>query len=138
MVKQSAYACKTHGDGDMIDLSAAVENAIQESGVRSGLCHVFVEGSTAAITTIEYEPGLKKDLPRILERIAPRHENYEHNKTWGDENGYAHVRAALLGPGIVIPVSDGNPVLGQWQQPVLVECDNRARDRTIHFTVMGE
>lgn len=138
MLRQSAYRCKTRGDGDMVDLSRAVANAITESGLRFGLCHVFVEGSTAAVTTIEYEPGLKKDLPRILDKIAPRGDTYEHNKTWGDENGYAHVRASLIGPDVVIPFANGEPRLGQWQQPVLIEFDNRARERTVHFTIMGE
>jgi len=129
---------KTKGDGDLIDLSAATHDAVAASKIHDGLCTLFVAGSTAAITTIEFEPGLKADLPRILNRIAPRGEPYEHDKTWGDGNGFSHIRASLIGPSLSIPVADGRPLLGTWQQPVLVECDNRPRQRTVIITVVGE
>lgn len=111
---------------------------MSESGCRDGLCTIFVGGSTAAITTIEFEPGLKLDLPRTLEKIAPRGEVYEHDRTWGDGNGFSHVRAALLGSSVTVPFAGGKLLLGRWQQPVLVECDNRPRRREVHFTVIGQ
>jgi secondary thiamine-phosphate synthase enzyme len=135
---QAERNVSTRGDGDLVDLSDAVRDVIRASGVQCGLCSVHVAGSTAAVTTIEYEPGLLKDFPAALEKIASRELEYEHNRRWGDGNGFSHVRASLLGPDLIIPVSGGGPLLGTWQQPVLVECDNRARQRTVHFTVVGE
>lgn len=135
---RTEYRVKTSGDGDMIDLSQAVANAVSESGISNGICTIFTVGSTSAITTIEFEPGLKADLPRILNQIAPRGEPYEHDKTWGDGNGFSHIRASLIGPSVTVPVADSQLALGQWQQPVLVECDNRPRQRTILITVVGE
>lgn len=94
-------------------------------------------GSTAAVTTIEFEPGLQVDFPRALERFASSAEAYEHNRTWGDGNGFSHVQASLLGPSITVPFHEGKLLFGRWQQPVLVECDNRSRQRDVHFTVIG-
>ena len=132
------HQVKTHGDGDIIDLSQPAADAVSDSRVRDGICTIFAVGSTSAITTIEFEPGLKVDLPRILNQIAPRGDEYEHDKTWGDGNGFSHIRASLIGPSITVPVADGHLMLGQWQQPVLIECDNRPRQRTILITVLGE
>jgi secondary thiamine-phosphate synthase enzyme len=128
----------TSGDGDMVDLSSDLATCIQASGIEDGLCSIHVAGSTAAITAIEFEPGLKQDFPLALERLASRQAEYEHNRTWGDGNGFSHVRASILGPGLVVPVWSSQLVLGQWQQPILVECDNRPRKRTIYVTVMGQ
>jgi secondary thiamine-phosphate synthase enzyme len=138
MTYKSEIRIQTSGDGDMVDLSAHTADCIRTSGIRDGFCSVHVAGSTAAITTIEFEPGLKEDFPAALERLAARSADYAHNRTWGDGNGFSHVRASILGPGIVVPIWEGHPVLGQWQQPVLVECDNRPRQRTIFLTVVGE
>jgi secondary thiamine-phosphate synthase enzyme len=99
---------------------------------------VFVPGSTAAVTTIEYEDGVLEDLRNAIERLAPRSLPYRHDARWGDGNGYAHVRAALLGPSLAVPIADGRPLLGTWQQVVLVDCDNRPRRRKVVMQVMGE
>ena len=127
----------TRGDGDIVDLSARLNRCVDQAGIDDGVCSVHVAGSTAAITTIEFEPGLKQDFPEALEKLAPKAASYAHNRTWGDGNGFSHVRAAILGPGLTIPVWDKRLVLGQWQQPVLVECDNRPRKRTVYVTVVG-
>ena len=130
-------ALKTRGSGDVLDLSDSAASAVTQSGCQEGICLIFVGGSTAAVTTIEFEPGLKVDFPRALEKFASSTEAYEHNRTWGDGNGFSHVQASLLGPSITVPFQGGKLLLGRWQQPVLVECDNRARQRDVHFTVMG-
>jgi secondary thiamine-phosphate synthase enzyme len=135
---RSEYKINTQGDGDLIDLSQAVSEFVRSSGLETGICNLFVGGSTAALTTIEFEPGLKQDFPRLLQKLAPREGEYEHNKTWGDGNGFSHVRASLIGPDLTVPIRDGQLVLGTWQQPVLVDCDNRARQRTVYFTAVGE
>jgi len=137
-VRHSRIALKTRGTGDLCDLSDAAHDAVLESGCREGICTIFVGGSTAAVTTIEFEPGLKHDFPRALAKIAPPDAEYEHNATWGDGNGFSHIQASLLGPSITVPFADGKLLLGQWQQPVLVECDNRGRARDVHFTVIGQ
>lgn len=128
----------TKGRSDMIDITSDVEESIKKSGFENGIVVAFVIGSTAAITTIEYEPGLKKDLPDVLEKIAPYDYNYEHHKTWHDYNGASHIRASLIGPSIVIPFSNSKPVLGTWQQVVLIDFDTHARERRVVFQVMGE
>ncbi len=129
---------RTKGEGDIIDLSEHISSAIKASGLRNGNITVFVAASTAAITTIEYEPGLLKDLPNVLERIAPKSIEYEHEKAWHDGNGHSHVRASILGQSITIPFIDGNAMLGTWQQVVLVELDIRARERKVIFQMIGE
>lgn len=122
----------------MVDLTAQVRNKVAESGLRSGLVTVFVVGSTAGITTIEYEPGLVSDLNRAMERVAPSGVAYEHDRRWGDGNGHSHVRASMLGSSLSIPLVDGKPALGTWQQVVLVDFDTRSRTRNIVVQVMGE
>jgi secondary thiamine-phosphate synthase enzyme len=106
--------------------------------VRSGVAHVFAVGSTAAVSTIEYEPGLKEDLSAALERIAPKDAEYKHHLRWGDYNGHSHIRATIIGPSLEVPVKDGKPLLGTWQQIVFIELDVRARSRRVIVTVMGE
>ncbi|MEM2016754.1 MAG: secondary thiamine-phosphate synthase enzyme YjbQ [Nitrososphaerota archaeon] len=129
---------KTYGEGDLVDLNGKLEEQVKKSGVREGIVHVFVVGSTAALTTIEYEEGLKEDLFNILERIAPRDIDYKHHLRWGDYNGHSHVRASIIGPSISIPIGDGKLLLGTWQQVVLVELDTRPRFRKIITMIIGE
>jgi secondary thiamine-phosphate synthase enzyme len=115
-----------------------MRDCIAKSGMRNGLSTAFVVGSTAAITTMEYEPGLLEDLPRVLERIIPSDDVYRHELTWHDDNGHSHVKAALLGPSVTVPVADGVMTLGTWQQIVLIELDTRPRDRQVVVQVLGE
>jgi secondary thiamine-phosphate synthase enzyme len=128
----------TRGEGDIIDLSDKLNSVIRASGLKNGNVTVFVPASTAAVTTIEYEPGLLKDLPNALERIAPKDIEYEHEKAWHDGNGHSHVRASILGQSLTIPFIDDKPVLGRWQQVVLIELDIRDRERTVIFQIIGE
>ncbi|HWQ66761.1 MAG TPA: secondary thiamine-phosphate synthase enzyme YjbQ [Methanospirillum sp.] len=138
-ILQKALSCPTSGEGDIINLTGRVTDLIIESGIRNGLCSVFVTGSTAAVTTIEYEPGVLKDLSRALSVLAPSDQEYAHDTRWGDGNGRSHVKAALVGPSLTVPVMDGQMVIGTWQQIVLLELDTRARrDRTVMGTVIGE
>jgi len=128
---------ETKGEGDIVDLTPRVREAVRTSGVREGLVNVFVTGSTAAVTTIEFESGVLKDLSRALSVIAPDDITYVHDGAWGDGNGRSHVKAALVGPSLSVPVSGGEPALGTWQQVVLLELDvRRSRDRTLVITVL--
>ena len=111
---------------------------MKRSGVREGVLHLFAVGSTVALTTIEYEEGLREDLFNVLERVAPRNAEYKHHLRWGDYNGHSHVRASIIGPSISIPIGEGRPILGTWQQVVLVELDTRPRTRKIITTIIGE
>ena len=129
---------KTAREGDIVDITDLVENVVKRSGISDGVVHVFAIGSTAAISTMEYEPGLKQDLPEILERIAPKNIEYKHHLRWGDYNGHSHIRATILGPSLTVPIKDGRLILGTWQQIIFIELDVRARDRRIMVTVMGE
>ncbi len=128
----------TSGEVDIIDITPMVQSVVDRSGIHNGIALVFAIGSTAAITTIEYEPGLKKDLPAALERLFPRGINYEHEKTWHDGNGHSHIRASFLKPDLSVPIVDGNLVLGTWQQIVFVELDVRRRNRRVAVQVMGD
>lgn len=126
----------TNGEGEIVDLTPEVAGAVRESGMTSGLATVFVGGSTAAVTTIEYEPGVLEDLARALNVIAPREITYAHDRAWGDGNGRSHVRAALVGPSLSVPFRDGRLLLGTWQQVVLLELDIRAaRSRRVTVTL---
>lgn len=138
MVFQERLTISTHGHGDMHDLTESVAAIVARSQVRAGLVHVFNLGSTAAIGAIEYEPGLQKDLPAVLDRLMPPSRAYGHEQTWHDGNGHSHLQATLLGPGLTVPLSDGKLLLGTWQQIVHLECDIRPRQRTIMVTVLGE
>lgn len=130
---------KTSGEGDFIDLTPRINKIVSESGVLSGIISLFVEGSTAALTTIEFEPGVLSDLKRSLSAISPADIPYEHDRAWGDGNGRSHVKAALVGPSLTVPVRKGAMKLGTWQQVVLLELDIRdSRTRTVHCTVIGE
>lgn len=129
---------KTIGENNMMDITEQTSKAVKESKLEDGIVTVFVSGSTAAITTIEYEPGLTKDFPRMLSRIAPKDIEYQHDNTWHDGNGHSHVKASLIGPSLTIPFKDGNLTLGTWQQIVLLETDTRPRERKIILQIIGE
>lgn len=129
---------ETSGFTDIQDLTPAVTALVEGSSVCSGTATVFVSGSTGGVTTIEFEPGLVKDLPEALEKIAPMGKAYHHDAAWGDGNGFSHVRAALTGPSLTVPFTDGKLLLGTWQQIVLMDFDNRARRREIVVQIMGE
>jgi secondary thiamine-phosphate synthase enzyme len=122
----------------MIDITESTSKAIKDSKLKQGIVTIFIAGSTAAVTTIEYEPGLKADFPKMLSRIAPEDIEYEHDKTWHDGNGHSHVRASLVGPSLTIPFKDSKLLLGTWQQIVVVEMDIRQRERKIILQVIGE
>jgi secondary thiamine-phosphate synthase enzyme len=128
----------TQGDGDVLDVTRAIQERISDTGLKRGTVTIFVQGSTAALTTVEYEPGLISDLRNLFERIAPSNLNYQHDERWHDNNGHSHVRAALLGPSLTVPFNDGYMTLGTWQQIVLVDFDNRPRHRELVVQVMGE
>lgn len=138
VVRSFELSVKTNGEGDVKDITEQVEDALRSSGLKDGLVNVFVIGSTAAITTMEYEPGLIKDISSILERVAPKNYNYIHHERWGDYNGHSHIRASIIGPSIVVPFKDGKLMLGTWQQIVLLELDIRPRVRKVIVTVMGD
>jgi secondary thiamine-phosphate synthase enzyme len=125
----------TQGFNEIRDITPDVQKAIGKAGLREGVAHLFVSGSTAALTTIEYEPGALKDLQRALDQIAPMDASYAHNEAWGDGNGYAHLRAALLKPSLCIPIQEGRLSLGTWQQIVLIDFDNRPRQRKVLLTL---
>ncbi|OQX94880.1 secondary thiamine-phosphate synthase enzyme [candidate division KSB1 bacterium 4572_119] len=128
----------TKGFNDIIDITQDVAVTIQKSSVESGTITVFVSGSTAGITTIEYEPGLLKDLPEAFEKLAPQRKGYHHDATWHDGNGFSHVRAAMLGCSLTVPFKDSRLLLGTWQQIVVIDFDNRSRNREIVVQIMGE
>lgn len=125
-------------ENDIIDFTEQTSEALKESKLENGLVTVFVSGSTAAITTIEYEPGLKHDFPKMLSRIVPKNVQYHHDDTWHDGNGHSHVRASLIGPSLSIPFSNGQLNLGTWQQIVMLEMDTRQRERLITLQILGE
>jgi secondary thiamine-phosphate synthase enzyme len=133
-----AIKINSNGENDMVDITDQTLKAVQETNIKDGIVTVFVSGSTGAITTIEYEPGLRSDFPNMLNRIVPRNIDYEHDKTWHDGNGHSHVRASLIGPSLTIPFKDGNLILGTWQQIVFFELDTRSRERTITIQMIGE
>jgi secondary thiamine-phosphate synthase enzyme len=137
-VTATRLSLSTRGDADCLDITGDVAKAVSTSGVRNGLVHLFVTGSTAGLTTIEFEPGCVHDLGQLFERIAPRDADYKHHERWGDHNGHSHMRASLLGPHLAVPVVDGELTLGTWQQVILVDFDDRPRERTIVVQVLGE
>lgn len=128
----------TAGFCDIIDITSKVRQHLDRAKIRNGLATLFVAGSTAALTTIEHEPGLVRDLKEFLERFIPSDRRYHHDERWGDDNGFSHLRASLFGPSLTIPVENGRLGLGTWQQIVLLDFDNRARQREITFQFMGE
>jgi secondary thiamine-phosphate synthase enzyme len=128
----------SNGENDMIDITRQTDESIKASGLQDGIVTIFVSGSTASITTIEYELGLKKDFPKMLARIAPSEFVYEHDNTWHDGNGHSHVRASLIGPSLTVPFKNKSLMLGTWQQIVLLEMDTRPRERKIVLQIIGE
>ncbi len=125
------------GENDIIDITNNVEKILRESKLKNGIITLFVLGSTAAITTIEYEPGLQQDFPNMLEKIAPKGIKYQHDNTWHDGNGHSHLKASLIGPSLTIPFINGQTSLGTWQQIVFVEMDTRSRERKIVVQIIG-
>ena len=138
MTRTFEFRLHTTGRGEAIDLTEQVESALEQSGVSHGTLVVFVPGSTGAVTTIEYESGALADLRDAIERFAPEDIPYAHNARWGDGNGHSHVRAAMIGPSLSIPIIEGRLALGTWQQPILIDFDNRSRDRRLICQVIGE
>jgi secondary thiamine-phosphate synthase enzyme len=138
MVETYTIKVSTGGDGDILDLTPQVAENVRISGFTSGVVTVFVPGSTAGITTVEFEPGLRKDLPEFFDKIIPKNKTYHHDATWGDGNGFSHLRAALVGPSLTVPFVSGRLNLGTWQQIVLLDFDNRPRRREILVQVIGE
>lgn len=131
------FSVRTTAETDVVDITPLVREALGDSRIRNGSVALFIPGSTGALSTIEYESGVVNDLKKAIDRIAPRDLYYEHNERWGDGNGYSHVRAALLGPSLHIPVVEGALTLGTWQQVVLLDFDNRPRERKIIFQALG-
>ncbi len=129
---------KTAGFCDIVDITAKVRESIAQGKIKSGLVTLFVSGSTAALTTIEHEPGLIQDLKEFVEKLIPSNRRYHHDDRWGDDNGFAHLRAALFGPSLSIPIENGQPALGTWQQVILLDFDNRPRTREIIVQLIGE
>jgi secondary thiamine-phosphate synthase enzyme len=129
---------KTSGEVDIINITDDVQDIVNKSKIKDGIACLFVPGSTGTITTIEYEPGLMKDLPKALQKIAPKGEYYNHHETWHDDNGHSHVRASLMGPGMSVPLKNGKIIHGTWQQIVFVELDTSSRNRNIIVQIIGE
>lgn len=137
-VRTKQISIHTRGDGDIVNITGAVADAVVEAKLKNGIVTVFVPGSTGALTTIEYEPGLLRDFPNLLERVAPKNLVYEHEKRWHDGNGHSHVRASLIGPSLTVPFVNGRLTLGTWQQIVFMELDVRSRARNLILQIMGE
>lgn len=138
MTYQQQISIHSTGHGHMHDLTDQVATIVAESGIRTGTVNVFNIGSTAAMGTIEFEPGLERDLPEILDKLIPPSRNYGHEQAWHDGNGHSHLQATLLGPSLTVPVANGKPLLGTWQQIFHLECDVRGRQRTVVITVVGD
>ena len=138
MVFQRQLVRRTRGHRDIHDVTDEVNQVVAQSGVSTGIAHVFVVGSTAAVGAIEYEPGLRGDLPDLLDRLIPPSDRYGHEQTWHDGNGHSHLQSTLLGQSLTVPIRGARLALGTWQQVFLLECDTRARERTLIVTVMGE
>jgi secondary thiamine-phosphate synthase enzyme len=138
MVVTEKISLESKGHGDIIDITPEVQQRLAETDISDGTVTLFISGSTAGITTIEFEPGLISDFKKMWERTVPQDLTYEHNRAWDDGNGHSHVRASLLGASLVIPFSDRRLTLGTWQQIVVVDFDNRARSRQIVVQIMGE
>ena len=138
MVETMTLSLETRGDGDVIDITASVQDAVQSTGLATGTATIFCPSATSAVTTIEYGSGAVSDLGRLFDEIAPADRPYAHNQRWGDGNGHSHVRAALLGPSLTVPFVDGRLTLGMWQQIIYVDFDNRPRGRRLIVQVIGE
>lgn len=138
MAASERFKVNTKGNNDIIDVTAQVSRVVANSGLKQGVATVFVMGSTAGITTMEYEPGLVADMQRLFERLAPASSQYQHNLRWGDLNGHSHLRASILGASLALPFDEGQLQLGTWQQIVVIDFDVRPRSRTVIVQVVGE
>ncbi len=138
MVICTQLELQTRGHCDIQDITAQVNQALTRSGIKDGIVTVFVPGSTGGVTTIEFEPGLQADLRQMFDRLIPTNIAYKHDQRWGDGNGYAHIRASLLGPSLTVPVVNGRLTLGTWQQIIFVDFDNRPRSRHLIVQIVGE
>jgi secondary thiamine-phosphate synthase enzyme len=138
MVYQREIQVQTNGHRQMHDLTDEISQIVSQSRVRAGVAHIFNVGSTGAIGTIEFEPGLQEDLPAMLDKLLPPSRDYGHEQAWHDGNGHSHLQATMLGPALTVPIKDGRLVLGTWQQVFHLECDIKPRRRTVTVTVMGE
>lgn len=130
------FAVNTQGFTDIIDITQKVQNAVYRHSLQNAVVHIYVAGSTVSVTNIEFEPGLLVDLPEALDKIAPLNGDYHHDNTWHDGNGYAHIRASIIGNNTMVPLIDGALQLGQWQQIVLIDFDNKARTRTVYVQIL--
>ena len=137
-VKTEKISLSTNGRRDVVDITAYIQDAISKNGIKDGIAVAFVPGSTGAITTIEFEPGLQKDFPDTLNEIAPKEKYYAHHETWHDDNGRSHVKASLMGPSITIPFHHGKLIHGTWQQVVFIDFDTRPRNRKIIVQIIGK
>jgi len=138
-VATRSFEFKTRNEGEVVDMTRDLRAAVAASGMSKGVATVFVVGSTAAVTTLEFEPGLLSDFPEMMERVAPKSGvEYEHQRRWHDGNGHSHVKASLVGPSLSVPIVEGNLALGEWQQVVLVEFDVRPRTRKVVVQLIGE
>ena len=138
MVKSDQFEIETEGFGDILDITGEVARIVADSGLDAGIVTVFVPGSTAGITTLEYEPGAVEDLKQAVDRLAPAEMHYNHDARWGDGNGFSHVRSALMGASIAVPFNAKKLALGTWQQIILCDFDNRSRKRRILVQMLGE
>ena len=138
MVYQQHFTLRTTGHGHVHDITGQVAEAVENAKITTGVAQVFCVGSTAAVGSVEFEPGLQRDVPEILDRLIPPSRQYGHEQAWHDGNGHSHLQATLLGPSLAVPVTDGKLVLGTWQQVFHLECDIRGRQRTVVVTVIGE
>lgn len=138
MAFQRIFEIETSGNGHVQDVTSSVASIVNASRIETGIVHVFNLGSTASIASIEFEPGLQRDLPELLNQLIPPSRDYGHEQTWHDGNGHSHLQATWLGPSVTIPVTEGKLALGSWQQIVHVECDVRARSRRVVVTVLGD
>ena len=138
MIVKDIVKLSTSGEVDMVDVTKGVQKVLSRSGIKSGIVNIFNPGATGSLITIEYEPGLKKDFPDMLEKVAPKNQYYAHHETWHDDNGHSHVRASLIGPSITVPFDNSSLTLGTWQQICFVELDTRSRNRKLIVTIIGE
>lgn len=138
MVSGESFSIQTQGFSDIKDITDNIQHIVVNSKIKNGLAHVFVVGSTASISTIEFEPALVDDMKDQLEKLIPSTLQSRHSKTWGDDNGFSHLRATFMGPGLTVPVVDGSIVLGTWQQIVVIDHDNRPRSRKVFVQVIGD
>jgi secondary thiamine-phosphate synthase enzyme len=138
VVSNGSFSLKTAAKDEVIDITERVAEIVSRSKVRNGIACVFVAGSTAAVTTVEHEPGLVADMRDAMDRLYPKDIDYEHHRRWGDGNGHSHIRASFVGPSFTVPIVDGNLLLGTWQQIVFMEFDNKARTREVTVQVVGE